>query len=39
MLTTEESELIYIDVLDSQGQAIEQVEQQGLLILLQGNIT
>ena len=39
MLTTQERELIYIDVLDSQGQAIEQVEQQGLLILLQGNIT
>ena len=39
MLTTQERELIYIDVLDSQGQAIKQVEQQGLLILLQGNIT
>lgn len=39
MLTTQAQELIYIDVLDSQGQAIDQIEQQGLLILLQGNIS
>lgn len=39
LLTTQESELIYIDVLDSKGQAIDQIEQQGLLILLQGNIS
>lgn len=39
MLTTQDRELIYIDVLDVQGQAIDQIEQQGLLTLLQGNIT
>ena len=39
MLSTEERKLIYIDVLDAQGQPIDQIEQQGLLILLQGNIT
>ncbi len=39
MLSNEERKLIYIDVLDAQGQPIDQIEQQGLLILLQGNIT
>jgi len=39
MLSTQERKLIYIDVLDAQGQPIDQIEQQGLLILLQGNIT
>ena len=38
-LTTEDTSQVTIHILGSDGQAIGQLEQQGLLTLLQGNIT
>ncbi len=38
-LTSEGREQVYISVFDTEGQNIDQIEQQGLLILLQGNIS
>jgi outer membrane protein assembly factor BamC len=39
LLTTENTSQVTIDILGSDGQPIGQLEQQGLLTLLQGNIT